>query len=103
MLVRRNSTMPASTGSRRPGASAKTHCTSSRRLTATDRLVCTARGYSYPTAREAALKLMETAYLSAHAFSGADLMHGPIALVSRDLPVLVHFLAAPVHIMFLFH
>ncbi len=59
-----------------------------QRLTATDRLVCTARGYSYPTAREAALKLMETAYLSAHAFSGADLMHGPIALVSRDLPVL---------------
>jgi len=53
-----------------------------------DRLVCTARGYSYPTAREAALKLMETAYLSAHAFSGADLMHGPIAMISRDLPVL---------------
>lgn len=53
-----------------------------------DRLVCTARGYSYPTAREAALKLMETAYLSAHAFSAADLMHGPIAMISRDLPVL---------------
>jgi glucosamine--fructose-6-phosphate aminotransferase (isomerizing) len=53
-----------------------------------DRLVCTARGYSYATAREAALKLMETAYLSAHAFSGADLMHGPIAMISRDLPVL---------------
>lgn len=31
---------------------------------------------------------METAYLSAHAYSGADLMHGPVALVSRDLPVL---------------
>ena len=40
------------------------------------RLVSTARGYSYPTAREAALKLMETSYLSAHAFSGADLIHG---------------------------
>ena len=31
---------------------------------------------------------METTYVSAHAFSGADLMHGPIAMVSRDLPVL---------------
>ncbi len=58
------------------------------RLAGRDRLVLTARGYAYATAREAALKLMETAYLSAHAFSGADLMHGPIAMVSRDLPVL---------------
>jgi glutamine---fructose-6-phosphate transaminase (isomerizing) len=57
-------------------------------LAGTDRLVVTARGYSYATAREAALKLMETTYVSAHAFSGADLMHGPIAMVSRDLPVL---------------
>jgi len=57
-------------------------------LAGTDRLVVTARGYSYPTAREAALKLMETTYVSAHAFSGADLMHGPVAMVSRDLPVL---------------
>ena len=36
------------------------------------RLVTTARGYSYPSAREAALKLMETSYVSAQAFSGAD-------------------------------
>lgn len=57
-------------------------------FTGTDRIVCTARGYSYATARETALKLMETTYVSAHAFSGADLMHGPIAMVSRDLPVL---------------
>jgi glucosamine--fructose-6-phosphate aminotransferase (isomerizing) len=57
-------------------------------LAGVDRLVLTARGYSYPTAREAALKLMETTYVSAHAFSGADLMHGPMAMVSRDLPVL---------------
>ncbi len=52
------------------------------------RLVTTARGYSYPTAREAALKLMETSYLSAQAFSGADLMHGPLALVDAQVPVL---------------
>lgn len=40
-------------------------------------LVTTGRGYAYPTAREAALKLMETSYLPALAFSGADLLHGP--------------------------
>jgi glutamine---fructose-6-phosphate transaminase (isomerizing) len=52
------------------------------------RLVSTARGYSYPTAREAALKLMETSYLSAQAFSGADLMHGPLAMLDAQVPVL---------------
>lgn len=53
-----------------------------------DKLITTGRGYSYPTAREAALKLMETSYLSAHAFSGADLMHGPLAMIDQDRPVL---------------
>ena len=52
------------------------------------RLVTTARGYSYPTAREAALKLMESSYLSAQAFSGADLMHGPLAVVDAQVPVM---------------
>ena len=53
-----------------------------------DRLVTTARGYSYPTAREAALKLMETSYLGAQAFSGADLLHGPMAMVDAGVPVI---------------
>jgi glucosamine--fructose-6-phosphate aminotransferase (isomerizing) len=52
------------------------------------RLVCTARGYSYPTACEAALKLMETSYLSAQPFSWADLLHGPLAMIDRQVPVL---------------
>jgi len=54
-----------------------------------DRLITVGRGFSYPTAREAALKLMETSYLAAHAFSGADLMHGPLAMVDQDRPVVV--------------
>jgi glucosamine--fructose-6-phosphate aminotransferase (isomerizing) len=54
----------------------------------TTRLVVTARGYSYPTAREAALKLMETSYLSAQAFSGADLLHGPLAMIDASVPVI---------------
>jgi glucosamine--fructose-6-phosphate aminotransferase (isomerizing) len=53
-----------------------------------DRLVLTGRGYSYPGAREAALKLMETSYLSAHAFSGADLLHGPLAMIDAAVPVI---------------
>jgi glutamine---fructose-6-phosphate transaminase (isomerizing) len=52
-----------------------------------DRLVVTGRGYSYPSAREAALKLMETSYLSAQAFSGADLLHGPLAMIDAEVPV----------------
>lgn len=54
----------------------------------TDRVVTTGRGYSYPTAREAALKLMETSYVAAHAFSGADLLHGPLAMIDHDHPVI---------------
>jgi glutamine---fructose-6-phosphate transaminase (isomerizing) len=53
-----------------------------------DRLVTTARGFSYPTAREGALKLMETSYLAAQAFSGADLLHGPLAMLGADVPVI---------------
>ncbi|BCB81654.1 SIS domain-containing protein [Phytohabitans flavus] len=52
------------------------------------RLVTTGRGYAYATAREAALKLMETSYLPALAFSGADLLHGPLAMTDPDVPVL---------------
>jgi glucosamine--fructose-6-phosphate aminotransferase (isomerizing) len=54
-----------------------------------ERLVTVGRGFSYPTAREGALKLMETSYLAAHAFSGADLLHGPLAMVDQDRPVIV--------------
>lgn len=53
-----------------------------------ERLVVTGRGFGYPTAREAALKLMETSYLAAQAFSGADLLHGPMAMLERDSAVI---------------
>jgi len=52
------------------------------------RILTTGRGYAYPTARETALKLMETSYLPALAFSGADLLHGPLAMTGLDVPVL---------------
>lgn len=31
---------------------------------------------------------METSYLGAQAFSGADLLHGPLALIDRSVPVI---------------
>jgi glucosamine--fructose-6-phosphate aminotransferase (isomerizing) len=59
------------------------------------RMVTTGRGYAYPTARETALKLMETSYLPALAFSGADLLHGPLAMTDPDVPVLAVVGAGP--------
>jgi glutamine---fructose-6-phosphate transaminase (isomerizing) len=53
-----------------------------------EQMVVTARGYNYPTALETALKLMETSYIVAHGFSGADLLHGPMAMIDRGFPVL---------------
>jgi len=58
------------------------------RYRSVQRLVTVARGFSYPTAREAALKVMETCYLSAQAFSGADLLHGPFGMIGPELPVI---------------
>ncbi|WP_367129505.1 SIS domain-containing protein [Saccharothrix sp. HUAS TT1] len=53
-----------------------------------DRVLTTGRGYSLPTALESALKLAETSYLAARAYSGADLLHGPVAAVDGDTAVL---------------
>ncbi|WP_130494127.1 SIS domain-containing protein [Motilibacter rhizosphaerae] len=58
------------------------------RLRFADTLLTTGRGYSYPSAVEAALKLTETTYVPARAWSGADLLHGPLAAVDADTPVL---------------
>ena len=49
----------------------------------------TARGYNFATAREAALKLKETAQIAAEALSSADLLHGPIAVVGPRFPVIL--------------
>tara|TARA_B100000579_G_scaffold350999_1_gene304951 strand:+ start:2124 stop:3947 length:1824 start_codon:yes stop_codon:yes gene_type:complete len=46
------------------------------------------RGFSFPLAREGALKMMEVAYLPCLSFSGGELKHGPIALIEQDTPVI---------------
>lgn len=51
--------------------------------------VVVARGLNYANAFELSLKLMETCYVVAERFSSADFLHGPIALIERDFPVLI--------------
>lgn len=46
------------------------------------------RGYNYCTAYEWALKLKELTYVSAEAYSSADFMHGPIAIINGGFPVM---------------
>jgi glucosamine--fructose-6-phosphate aminotransferase (isomerizing) len=60
-----------------------------------DRILTTGRGYSYATALESALKLAETSYLAARAYSGADLLHGPVAAVDAETAVLAVTSAGP--------
>ncbi|MFL5642589.1 MAG: SIS domain-containing protein [Chloroflexota bacterium] len=52
------------------------------------RAVVLGRGYSYPSAREWALKLQEMALVAAMSYSAADFEHGPLALAEAGLPVL---------------
>ncbi len=58
------------------------------RYRSVERVVTTGRGYSSATAAEAALKLAETSYLGARAYSGADLLHGPVAAIDEHTGVL---------------
>jgi glucosamine--fructose-6-phosphate aminotransferase (isomerizing) len=52
------------------------------------RMVVTSRGYGLPTAKETALKLMETCAMPVLGSSGADLLHGPLAAVDTVSPVI---------------
>lgn len=58
-------------------------------LSQTTHLAAIGRGPTLAIAREAALKLKETCNLHTEAFSGAEFLHGPIALVRPNYPVLV--------------
>ena len=47
------------------------------------------RGIHYPIALEGALKLKEISYIHAEAYPAGELKHGPLALVDRNMPVVV--------------
>ncbi len=54
-----------------------------------DRLFVIGRGIGLPIAMEAALKFKETCAIQAEAFSGAEVKHGPMALISDGYPLLI--------------
>lgn len=45
------------------------------------------RGYNFPVALEGALKLKEISYIHAEGYPAAEMKHGPIALISEEMPV----------------
>jgi glutamine---fructose-6-phosphate transaminase (isomerizing) len=47
------------------------------------------RGYNFPTALEGALKLKEISYIHAEGLPAAEMKHGPIALITGQMPVVV--------------
>ncbi|MDO9005649.1 MAG: glutamine--fructose-6-phosphate transaminase (isomerizing) [Aquabacterium sp.] len=47
------------------------------------------RGLHYPIALEGALKLKEISYIHAEAYPAGELKHGPLALVTSEMPVVV--------------
>jgi glucosamine--fructose-6-phosphate aminotransferase (isomerizing) len=57
-------------------------------LTARDFLYL-GRGINYPIALEGALKLKEISYIHAEGYPAGEMKHGPIALIDREMPVVV--------------
>jgi glutamine---fructose-6-phosphate transaminase (isomerizing) len=47
------------------------------------------RGINMPIAYEGALKLKEISYIHAEGYPAGEMKHGPIALIDRDMPVVV--------------
>lgn len=47
------------------------------------------RGICYPVALEGALKLKEISYIHAEGYPAGEMKHGPIALIDRDMPVVI--------------
>ena len=47
------------------------------------------RGYNFPVALEGALKLKEISYIHAEGYPAAEMKHGPIALISQEMAVVV--------------
>jgi glucosamine--fructose-6-phosphate aminotransferase (isomerizing) len=47
------------------------------------------RGPNFPVALEGALKLKEISYIHAEGYPAAEMKHGPIALIDRNMPVIV--------------
>jgi glucosamine--fructose-6-phosphate aminotransferase (isomerizing) len=64
-------------------------------LTPARNIMVVGRGISFPIALEAALKFKETSALQAEAFSGAEIKHGPMALIDEGYPLLIFATRGP--------
>lgn len=47
------------------------------------------RGYNFPAALEGALKLKEISYIHAEGYPAAEMKHGPIALIDKNMPIAI--------------
>jgi glutamine---fructose-6-phosphate transaminase (isomerizing) len=61
----------------------------SNKLTKHSSCIFLGRGYNYPTAMEAALKMKELTYLHSEGYSASEMKHGPLALIDNNIPVIV--------------
>ena len=61
----------------------------SKTFTYAQNVIYLGRGYNYPVAMEGAVKLKEISYIHAEGYPAAEMKHGPIALISHDMPVVV--------------
>ncbi|CAL4317959.1 Glutamine--fructose-6-phosphate aminotransferase [isomerizing] [Buchnera aphidicola (Neophyllaphis podocarpi)] len=52
-------------------------------------IILLGRGINYPIAIEGALKLKEITYINAEAYAAGELKHGPIALIEKNVPIIV--------------
>ncbi|MGE5222914.1 MAG: glutamine--fructose-6-phosphate transaminase (isomerizing) [Omnitrophica WOR_2 bacterium] len=60
-----------------------------RTLKNTSHCLYLGRGINMPVAYEGALKLKEISYIHAEGYPAGEMKHGPIALIDRDMPVIV--------------
>ena len=58
-----------------------------QRFAAKEHALFLGRGLHYPIALEGALKLKEISYIHAEAYPAGELKHGPLALVTAEMPV----------------
>ncbi|WP_282168796.1 glutamine--fructose-6-phosphate transaminase (isomerizing) [Ruegeria atlantica] len=63
--------------------------TSAQRLSEARDVLFLGRGLMYPLAMEGALKLKEISYIHAEGYASGELKHGPIALIDKNMPVVV--------------
>jgi len=64
-------------------------------LTPSNNIMVVGRGTGFPVALEAALKFKETSTIQAEAFSGAEIKHGPMALIDDGYPLLIFATRGP--------